>query len=455
MNEELKKLLEAAEALKAYAEAASNAPASTPPVPVPAAPTATATAVPAVTQGIEDQAAPEPTQHDALLSIAERDQVEQVLRGLSTPALYKLFAQQAIKQGHGVNAEAWLAAGGPALVDRAAMDPTLSKALDSTGGAALIRQDLEPVLRELFVRSFPAYDRFAKEPSNGLVHTYQQMTDFGGAQWMPELGTVTDDKSTYVRKTTNIGVIATRRGVSLKAMYATAQSGSGFNPGNTELRGGLLSIVAGIQTAIFHGNADATNSDGTDADEKGAYDENAFTGLRSLLSDRTVNVDPFASTPEDIRAAIDLAAVQMGDSGGVATILYGSYPTKRLWDIQQDKNLLIRPQEQVDLAVGVRVAGANTTFGLLPFVGVPGPYVGTYAISGPQTVGDIYMLDENQISLPWLGTEGPTVLEIPIGVNGQLSRSWIIFQMLGMAVKALGAESDSKRFQNKVRVYQD
>lgn len=40
-----------------------------------------------------------------------------------------------------------------------------------TDGSALIRQDLEPTLYALFVKVFPAWERIAKGPSNGLNKT--------------------------------------------------------------------------------------------------------------------------------------------------------------------------------------------------------------------------------------------------------------------------------------------
>jgi hypothetical protein len=47
--------------------------------------------------------------------------------------------------------------------------------------------------------------------------------------------------------------------------------------------------------------------------------------------------------------------------------------------------------------------------------------------------------------VPYLGSAGPTVLDIPIGVSGQLTHLFIIFGMWGFAVKALA-------FSNKIRV---
>lgn len=45
--------------------------------------------------------------------------------------------------------------------------------LDSTSGTTgnvLIRQDLEPTLYALFVKVFPAFERLAKGPANGLIN---------------------------------------------------------------------------------------------------------------------------------------------------------------------------------------------------------------------------------------------------------------------------------------------
>jgi hypothetical protein len=348
-----------------------------------------------------------------------------------------------------------MAAGGSAVFEAVSRDPSLQKMLDSSNGSALIRQDLEPIMYELFVRTFPAFDRFDKEPANGLVHTFTQNTDYGEAEFMSELGTVTDDRGTYVRDTTNIAVIATRRGVSLKNQFAALQSGSGFNPERSELRNGLISVRAKMQRTIFQGNAENTASGGTANDEDGAFDADGFTGLRQLLNtDRAVNVDPNSnpSTTGNMRAAVERALVTVGDLGGTASVAYLTYTDKATFDLQQDDRVRYDPSNQVDVAVGVKTGGINTLFGLMPLVGVPGPSIGTYVtddsdgeFEGGETVSDIYLLDEATISMPYLGSEGPSVIEIPMGVTGQLTRLFIIFGMWGLAVKAT-------QFHNKVRI---
>jgi hypothetical protein len=113
-----------------------------------------------------------------------------------------------------------------AVLNQLAMsNPQIAKALDSSAGTALIRQDLEPILYSLFVKKFPFFERIRKEPANGLVHAFNQQTAYGDAVFQTETGTVTDDNSTYARQTTNVAVLATRRGITLKKQCALGQIG--------------------------------------------------------------------------------------------------------------------------------------------------------------------------------------------------------------------------------------
>jgi hypothetical protein len=371
------------------------------------------------------------------------------LRKRSTNELFAIFAEQSRQKHVGIPVEAWLANGGSPLANgyngllSHGLDADVSKALDSATGAALIRQDLEPVLYELYVRVFPAFDRFPKEPANGLTHTFNQLTSFGDAQFMGELGTVTDDRSVYVRQTTPIAIVATRRGVSLKSQFATLQSGSGFNPEQLELMGGLRAISNKMQNQIFSGHA--TDSGGDASNELGAYDPNGFTGLRSILnSGRVKTVDASGSTIDDFRSPINQAAVEMMQQGKTGSLIAYLNPfDKELIDAQQDKNVRY-VNELVNVGVGVNTNVINTVFGATPLFPIPGNAIGSYTRSG-DTVRDIYLLDEETLTLPWLGSEGPTVLDIPIGISGQLTRLYIIFGMWGLAAKA-------PTFSNKVRV---
>lgn len=396
-----------------------------------------------VTKGVDEQTTTT-TPSRVLLSKSDKYALQTELRKKSVGELYAMFDMQAAKTDTGVPFAAWAAAGGAPVQAALMQNPIVTKALDSGSGSALIRQDLEPVMYELFVREFPAFDRFPKEPANGLVHAFNQVTSFGDAQFMSELGTVTDDQSTYVRQTTNVAILATRRGVSLKSQFATLQSGTGFNPENLEMQGGMRAVAHKMQKTIFQGNA--TDSGGTATTEEGAYDPNGFDGLRKILNTaRAVDVDPTGSPPDDMRAAIDNAGLEAMNAGGTAQIIYLRPSEKLAFDLQQDKNVRYM-NNFVDVAVGVQTNAVNTIFGPLPLATIPGDSIGEYTRNSA-TVADMYLLDERTITIPYLGSEGPTVLDIPIGISGQLTHLFIIFGMWGLAVKA-------PIFSNKIRVVQ-
>lgn len=364
------------------------------------------------------------------------------LKKLSSHELGGMFGTQLHKQGQGIPVDVWMRSGGGRAIETLMDgDPMIRKALDSTAGTALIRQDLEPLLYELYIREFPAWDRFPREPANGLVHAYNRQTGFGDAQFMTELGTVTDDTAAYERATTPIAILATRRGVTLKNQYATQAGGAGFNPEQLELQAGLRAIAHKMQKTIFQGNA--TVSSGTASNENGAYDANAFDGLRKILNTASaVDVDPTGATPENIRAKINEAIITTVQAAGRPSVIYIDPEASGQFDVQQDD--LVRYIERDNISVGVTVQSVSTTMGRLPLFMVPGDSIGEYTRSG-QTVSDAYMIDESAVSIPYLGSDGPTVLDIPMGVSGQLTRLFIIFGMWGFAVKAV-------QFHNKIRI---
>lgn len=406
-----------------------------------------------VTQGVGDQFSQLGAYQQAQINYEEQKQaVRRELRKRDHAELIQMFGIQSRQKNAGTPLDLWAAQGGQA---RSAgfgalggqVDPDIARAIDTSTASALIRQDLEPLLYELFVREFPGFDRFRREPANGLTHTWNQVTSYGDAQFMGELGTVTDDRSAYVRQTTNVAIIATRRGVSLKSQFAVLAGGMGYNPEQLELTGGLRAIAHRMQYQIFSGHS--TDNTGTANNEKGLYDPNAFTGLRSILNTaRAKNVDPLAATPEDIRRAINQAAVEVMQQGGRVSMMWGSPLDKEVFDAQQDKNVRYT-NELVNVAVGVSTNAVNTVFGALPYGSLVGDAIGAYVPdtlpSGWTTARDLYILDESGITMPYLGSEGPTVLDIPIGVSGQLTHLFIIFGMWGLAVKA-------PTFSNKVRI---
>ena len=404
------------------------------------------------TKGIEDQGTPAPPTRK-FLTFEERQELSQTLREKSMTQLEALIVHQAAQPGQGVPLDLWLNTAGFSAQNAfnqiaGQMDPDIAKALDTSGATALIRQDLEPMLYEVFVRLFPAYDRFPKEPANGLVHAWNQITSYGDAKFMAELGTVSDDTSVYARKTTNIAILATRRGISLKSKFAVIAGGMNYNPEAIELQGGLRAIAHRMQKTIFEGQA--ADSGGTAANELGLYDANAFTGLRSILNTGDAkNLDPATNptTTGSFRRAVDAALLPIVQNGGRPTIIWGHPQEKITFDEQQDPNVRLVGPNYVNIGVGTTAQAFNTLAGQIPFAVVPGDSIASYTATtySSNTVRDLYMLDESSVTLPYLGAPGPTVLEIPIGISGQLTHLYIVFLMNGLAVKVLP-------WNNKIRV---
>jgi hypothetical protein len=324
----------------------------------------------------------------------------------------------------------------------AAANPNITKLLDSSGGTALIRQDLEPILYSLFVKRFPMFERLRKEPANGLVHAFNQQTAFGDAVFQTETGTVTDDSNTYARQTTNVSVLASRRGITLKSQFALTQGGSPFNGISSELAGGVTAIAHKLQKTVFQGNATVTT--GTATNELGAYDANAFDGLRKLLGDNTSGIRANKGTAAYL-ATINSAVASILDNGGNPSAIVCS-PTDYAGLVNELTNL-VRYNAGGEQAAGATFGQVVTAAGALPILAVAGDSIGSYTVTSPTTTNyrDMYVIDEDTWSLPYLGADSITTLEIPVGVNGSLSRLYIMYVMFGLANKA-------PQFNAKIRV---
>lgn len=399
----------------------------------------------------------------ALIEEAEASALRETLKTKSLAELHLLFAKQAANRSSGVPLDAWLMAGGNS-VQQGMFDgrhglisqienPQIQKALDSTQAGALIRQDLEPILYALFVKQFPVFDRIAREPANGLVHAYDQMLSYGDADFIGELDSVTDDRGVYARQITNIAILATRRGVSLKSQFAVLAGGAGFNPERLELQAGMTAMRSRFQKTILHGNW--TDATGTINNEKGPYDADSFDGLRKILNTASaINVDPGTNptTTGSIRRAIDAATLAITEAGGSPTAVWGAPQDKTTWNEQLDERVMLLQDNLRNAQDGALVSSVNTEAGMLPFFSIPGgamaPYVPSTLPSGWAHARDIYIPDESALSVPYLGPSGPSVIEVPIGVTGQLTHLFILFFMGGLAVKA-------PTWMNKVRVKVD
>ena len=311
------------------------------------------------------------------------------------------------------------------------------KALDTSGGAALQRQDLDPIIISMFVSAFPAWQRIQKTPANGVVHAWDQLTAYGdtGSSFISDLGTVVDKTGTYVRQTTNIAVYGQRRGVTFKQQLAVPAGGMSWDSARLEIQNGLTQMAHDVQKTIFQGQA--TDSGGTATNELGLYDANAFTGLRAGLNNAyAVNFAPYlTSNPDNFVTAFNSGITNIANNVGVPpTVAFARY--NELGQLSNQQLSIQRTVDSMEFIPGVQVPAVMTSVGRMPIVGVPGDAIGTYTAStySNNTVADIYMLNESEVSVVYLGQPGPSVIEIPPGVSGQLTRLYIVWGMFGLAL---------------------
>jgi hypothetical protein len=383
---------------------------------------------------------------DATYSIRRQQQIDELLKlniqQLDRRLNFMLNSTEAIRDDHNISqkymGEMIKGASTPDLLRKGILDST-----SGTTGNVLIRQDLEPILYALFVKTFPVFERLQKGQANGLVHAFNQITspDSSAAQStiISELGTVNYVSSSYQRGTAPIAVFATGRGVGIKELAAVSAGGAPYDPQKTELANGMIKLASDVQYTILQGNA-STSSGASASAELGAYNANGFDGFRSILG----SVGTYSSNnaiQTDIGSlnmleTLQTVAAKSAQAGGNPSLVLMSMNAKQALDIEQQNNQRYN-NDMVEIIPGVRcnrVAWAN---GELTIVPIPGNTLGTYnRTSDNALVEDIYVLDEMGIFLRWLYSESFTVLQIPTGVDGALSNRFIIFGMYGMEMAA-------------------
>ncbi len=329
------------------------------------------------------------------------------------------------EEGAGTPLERWMS---PADHGKMMEHPGLAKFLDTGTGNVLIRQDLEPLISAAFIRRFPAFARVDKVPANGLVHTFQRVDSRPTASYQTETGTVGDSTGTYTRSTTNISVLAVRVGTSLKETLAVQAGGMGWNAETMEIGFGIESIAATSQQTFLQGNATVP---GGGADNDGPYDANAFDGLRRSVPSANIR----ALGTDTILEALNQTDLLSADLGAQNTVIYISATDNVTLSNELQPFRRFVDSERVDVVPGLpQTTGiALSSSGVVPLVSIPGADWAAYT-SGT-SVRDAFVLDEAVISMPFLGSETPTVIELPMGVTGALTKLFILVWMGGLAVR--------------------
>ena len=333
----------------------------------------------------------------------------------------------------------------------------MKSALDSSGGAALIRTDLEPMLHEIFLRVFPGLEAIPKIPSNGLLHSFVQQTAIGTASVVSEVGSLsaTESTGTYgVATSSNIAVMASQRTVGLKMQYASRQSGMNFNLGgsqNTEVTSALRAIAKLAQTLIFQGNQNSGQTGGTLDDEVGLYNANGLTGLRQVLTSGSYSLtkaggDTYIgilrrAVGQLINAGADLSSVIMflsvGAQNAIDAELEQFYTVPKGTETGQ-------PHTTNFGAAGLRMLQNIIANSKIVPAGGQSDGIGYYT-SSAVVVEDVFVMDPEGVKIPYLGSPTPVILELPLGSNNILGNIFIPFWMAGLAVYA-------PAFNRKVRI---
>jgi hypothetical protein len=327
------------------------------------------------------------------------------------------------------------------LVTRSGSDATS----DTT--SPIVATRLDPVVMEVFIKRFPMYDLIEKVPSNGLSHTFLQQTAFSSQatpHTIAETGTVNDDANVYLRKTTNIMLLAERRGISLKAQYAGANSGGASSDLMArELAGGLLTLARDAQIEFLtYQDADPTSTTATAPN--GVYDANGINGLRYILQnfsppENNAAVDIRTSwTDQRVLTALRTVVNAVTDKGGLPDlIICSTRGSQALFADQLQLTRYVMSPAVHQITPGLSVRAISTDAGEIPVVVVPGNFIGQWTPAGLSSVyQDIFILQTDTLQIPYLGAPEPTVLRIPIGTDGSIRELCIPFGLWGLAALA-------------------
>jgi hypothetical protein len=330
----------------------------------------------------------------------------------------------------------------------------IRRALDVASGGPLIRTDIDPLIYEAYLRSFPAYEVIRRIPANGIVHTYNQRTAPGTASTINDLGDMSTvaTNSTYGQvQSSHIATIVSPRAIGLKLRYAVQQSGMNYNldgDENLEITGAMSAIAKTSQTLMLQGNSSTAAK--TLDDEEGLTDAKGFDGLRPILKGAGTSINKAAG--ESYVDAINRAVGQIINAGGNVQQLLVLLSVAVRFNVNLELQQFLRvndrtPAGGVDTALsanGIVTLGEWLTRMLSVPAAAQGEGLGYYNYNA-QVTEDVNIIDPMGMAFAYLGSGTPVILELPVGFNNQLSQVYYPFIMHGLVVFI-------SAFHRKVRV---
>lgn len=357
--------------------------------------------------------------------------------------------------------------------------------LDSTAtsGGLLIPQGIVPTLWVWLVTRFQAWQQIPRVPANGVNHSWRNLIALGDSTdgYIDEYGCPPANRSVITSGSTNIAIMAFKRGISLKFELLAQQIGFRFDgnlPLERELQNAMISRARILEKTFYQGTT-ASGHNGTD--EYGQSFINGFNGLRALLSNTTlanglnngfypagfspVLAEQATTGATPITDALNLAVAQVYNNGGMPNAIHITASTALKIAKENSPNVRYTMDEvRNGLTVGATLNGlASTVAGFIPFTVVPDQSIGSYPVNSiagtggatlmtaGQTVVDAYVLSTNDLAFPYIGSPDPMPIEVPIGTftpeGACLVRDLIIYLMIGFACYV-------PVHQAKVRTYQ-
>lgn len=320
----------------------------------------------------------------------------------------------------------------------------------SASAGPAIDQGILGELAEVFVRQFRLAELVPKREANGLADQYRRWTAYTQRTvdqpvTMGESDQAQGDSNTYVLDTCNVAQFGSLRGAPLRTIFGARASGSGDIMGD-EVDGGLLRIAQDFQTESFRMQNVGATVNGVAAGSNsptGVYDKNGFRGFRfttEFMSPsaniQTVDVrasaswDPNTGSVTDAFAAVcDAITGAGGDANSLlacGTAAARSYLRK---EVQAKSRGLYNADGMLQISPGAYVPSVTLGDGeRVPYYRiVPDFCIGQYAIAGAGVYIDINVFDTRYVHIVWLGSEGPAMLELPMGGDRTLRNLKIPF----------------------------
>lgn len=325
---------------------------------------------------------------------------------------------------------------------------TMTKDVLSTMGGtqlATIRTDILPHMITGFNTRFPFFDDLPKQDANGLSETWILNSAPGttNAAFVDDLGTVTADVSTFNLMQSLVPIGLALRGATFRTQMAQTAGGrdyDGLTAVGRELKNGMIGLATLYQTGALQG--ETVQAGKTGADEYGTYSQFGINGLRGVVgkpgavfnnyypnSGTNISVAVATSSFED---AFQNAVAQQVDKGidptDLAIYCSGNFHRK----LAKEAGAIVRINQ--DSANGTSY-GANVASILaggcdIPLTIIPGPSIGSYTpTSGAYNgvlVEDAYILPKSESYFACLGPHSPWVVEVPMGVAGDLTKRYLV-----------------------------